>query len=146
MNIIALMPATKAYEVLLRNWGGYSGATCCFWQEDSQHNFITLIPLKLEDPRNYYCCSCATFDGMDRWGADLRNGILTYHTIDNTTAYWVDLGVDYPDFVGHGYADTNEGGEGGYNRDTCFHVYGNTDQAELNEAPYEECQKIRDSK
>ncbi|CAG8770549.1 97_t:CDS:2, partial [Gigaspora rosea] len=128
------------YEVLLRNWGGYSGARCCVWQEDYQHNFITLIPLKLESPSSYYCSSCATFNGMDRWGADLRNGILTYHTIDNTTTYWVDLGVLNPG----DYASTNKGG---YNRDTCFHVYGGeVNQAELNEAPYEECQKIRDSK
>ncbi|CAB4445674.1 unnamed protein product [Rhizophagus irregularis] len=138
MNIIALMPATKAYEVLLRNWGGYSGAWCCVWQEDYQRNFITFIPPNVWD-KDYYCFSCATFDGMEEHGADLRNGILTYHTIDNTTTYWVDLGVDQPS----AYADTNEGG---YNRDTCFHVYGNFKVAELNEAPYDECQKIRDPK
>ncbi|CAI2188322.1 15180_t:CDS:2 [Funneliformis geosporum] len=141
MNIIALMPATEAYEVLLRNWGGYSGASCCVWQEDSQHNFITFIPPNVPLKNNaYYCFSCATFDGMEKWGADLRNGILTYHTIDNTTTYWVDLGVTNPG----DYTDTNEGG---YNKDTCFHVYGGpVNEAELTEAPYEECQKIRDSK
>jgi hypothetical protein len=74
---------------------------------------------------------------MNKRGADLRNGILTYHTIDNTTTYWVDLGYTYPD----GHIGTNRGG---YNRDTCFHVYGAGDNAaELYEAPYDECQKIR---
>ncbi|PKY58969.1 hypothetical protein RhiirA4_481330 [Rhizophagus irregularis] len=44
MNIIALMPATEAYEILLRNWGGYSDVSCCVWEEDYQRNFLTYIP------------------------------------------------------------------------------------------------------
>ncbi|CAB4416288.1 unnamed protein product [Rhizophagus irregularis] len=139
MNIIALMPATKAYEVLLRNWGGFNGAVCCVWQEDYQRNFITFIPPNIRAHNDYYCFHCATFDGMGSNGADLRNGILTYHTIDNTTTYWVNLGVNFLK-----YAYTNKGG---YNRDTCFHVYGgDKNDADLEEAPYDECQKIRDSK
>ncbi|CAG8659846.1 13781_t:CDS:2, partial [Racocetra fulgida] len=82
--------------------------TCCVWQEDYQRNFITFIPPNVT-LRAYYCFTCATFDGMELWGADLKNG--------------------------------------GYNRDTCFHVYGGEfSKPKLDEAPYEECQKIRDSK
>ncbi|GBC02105.1 hypothetical protein RclHR1_04450013 [Rhizophagus clarus] len=137
MNIIALMPATKAYEVLLRNWGGQSIDTCCVWQEDYLHNFITYIPPNAEHNDLYYCFSCATFDGIGEHGADLRNGILTYHTLDNTTTYWVDLDV----------RNRNQGSnKGGYNKDTCFHVYGDASDANLDEAPYDECEKIRDSK
>ncbi|CAG8742262.1 16990_t:CDS:2 [Funneliformis caledonium] len=135
MNIIALMPATEAYEVLLRNWGGDDKAYCCVWEEDAQHKFITFIPPNIPNkPSYYYCSGCATFNGMERFRADLRNGILTYQTLDNTTTYWVNFGTDYAWSV-----------LGGYNKDTCFHVYGTEHKAELNEAPYEECEKIRDS-
>ncbi|CAG8463962.1 9392_t:CDS:2 [Gigaspora margarita] len=50
MSIIALMPATEAYEVLLRNWGGAEAVTCCVWEEDVHRNFITFIPPNLPDP------------------------------------------------------------------------------------------------
>ena len=36
--------------------------------------------------------------------------------------------------------------KGGYNTNTCFHVFGDLGEATLDEAPYEECQQIRDSK
>ncbi|GBC10573.1 hypothetical protein RclHR1_09730009 [Rhizophagus clarus] len=135
------MPATEAYEVLLRNWGGEESRTCCVWQEDSQHNFITYIPPSVPHKNeDYYCFDCATFDGMDLKGADLRNGILTYQTLDNTTAYWVDMGIL------DGFAKSNQGGDSGYTKNTCFHVHGRKFDASLYEAPYDECEKIRDSK
>ncbi|CAB4383741.1 hypothetical protein RhiirA5_470039 [Rhizophagus irregularis] len=137
MNIIALMPATKAYEVLLRNWGGQDTDTCCVWQEDYLHNFITYIPPNAEHNNLFYCFSCGTFDGIGEHGADLRNGILTYHTLDNTTTYWVDM---------HVINDGPSSNKGGYNKDTCFHVFGDLGEATLDEAPYDECEKIRDSK
>ncbi|PKB98562.1 hypothetical protein RhiirA5_403904 [Rhizophagus irregularis] len=145
MNIIALMPATKAYEVLLRNWGGQSNAECCVWQEDAQHNFITYIPQSVPNEKHhyYYCSNCATFDGMDKEGADLRNGILTYRTLDDTTTYWADMVVSFK--PGNNHIRTNRGGDSGYNNHTCFHVFGDHNEARLDEAPYEECQKIRDS-
>jgi hypothetical protein len=77
---------------------------------------------------------------MDQHGADLRNGVLTYKTLDDTTTYWVDLEVTV-DFNQDQYS-TNTGG---YNNHTCFHV-GAYGRADLTEAPYEECQQIRDSK
>ncbi|GES93707.1 hypothetical protein GLOIN_2v1846791 [Rhizophagus clarus] len=118
MNIIALMPATEAYEVLLRNWGGEESRTCCVWQEDSQHNFITYIPPSVPHKNeDYYCFDCATFD-----------------------AYWVDMGIL------DGFAKSNQGGDSGYTKNTCFHVHGRKFDASLYEAPYDECEKIRDSK
>ncbi|CAG8782159.1 19739_t:CDS:1, partial [Racocetra fulgida] len=66
--------------------------TCCVWQEDSQHNFIIYIPPNV-NYEAYYCFNYATFDGINDHGSNLRNGILTYQTLDNTTAYWVDLDV-----------------------------------------------------
>ncbi|CAI2182150.1 14143_t:CDS:2 [Funneliformis geosporum] len=112
MNIIALMPATEA--------------NCCVWEENYQRNFITYIP-----PNNqgsYYCFSCATFNGMEQHGADVRNGILTQQTLDCKRCK---SRSDY---------------KGGYNKNTCFRVYGDRNYATLAESPYEECEKIRDSK
>ncbi|CAB4408120.1 unnamed protein product [Rhizophagus irregularis] len=143
MNIIALMPATEAYEILLRNWGGYSDVSCCVWEEDYQRNFLTYIPPASPRDANAsphngasYCFVCSTFDGMEKRGGDLRNGILTQQTLDNTTTYWVNVNTNY---------DTSKN-KGGYNKDTCYHVYADYFSLELDEAPYEECEKIRDSK
>jgi hypothetical protein len=79
---------------------------------------------------------------MDQWGADLRNGILTYNTLDNTTPYWVDLIAD-SSWDEH---RTNIGGDFGFNANICVHVYGSDSDARLDLALYEECQRIRDSK
>ncbi|RIA85304.1 hypothetical protein C1645_830984 [Glomus cerebriforme] len=140
MNIIALMPATEAYEILLRNWGGLSTMICCMWEEDSNRNFITYVPPDVpHNSAESYCTTCATFEFL----GDVRNGILTQKTLDNTTTYWVNLQVT--DDLGRSSVF-----HGGYNSNTCFHVFGGEGgwipRADLDEAPYEECQKIRDSK
>ncbi|CAG8666830.1 13067_t:CDS:2 [Funneliformis mosseae] len=71
MNIIALMLATEAY--------------CCVWEEDAQHKFITFIPPNIPNkPSYYYYSGCVTFNDMEQFRADLRNGILTYQTLDHT--------------------------------------------------------------
>ncbi|PKY27505.1 hypothetical protein RhiirB3_529245 [Rhizophagus irregularis] len=136
-NVSFLYDQVLSYEVLLRNWGGQDTDTCCVWQEDYLHNFITYIPPNAEHNNLFYCFSCGTFDGIGEHGADLRNGILTYHTLDNTTTYWVDM---------HVINDGPSSNKGGYNKDTCFHVFGDLGEATLDEAPYDECEKIRDSK
>ncbi|CAB4428298.1 unnamed protein product [Rhizophagus irregularis] len=143
MNIIALMPATKAYEVLFRNWGGYSVVDCAVWEEDYNRHFITYIPPDAPHNGVSYHFNCATFNGMDS-SADIRNGVLTQKTLDNSTTYWVIFAAN--DGFGH-----NSNYKGGYNTNTCFHVLGGggghwKPRADLYEAPYEECQQIRDSK
>ncbi|RGB28154.1 hypothetical protein C1646_768164 [Rhizophagus diaphanus] len=117
MNIIALMPATKAYEILFKSEGGDAESLCCVWQEDGSQNFITYIPPGHD--RDYYCYHCPFFDDLKNYGVDIRNGIATYHTLDYTTTYWVDFGVD-PGDTGD-YTATNRGG---YNSDACFSLKG----------------------
>ena len=79
---------------------------------------------------------------MEKSGADLRNGILTYNTLDNTTPYWVDI-VAVSVWDTH---KTNIGGDYGYDQNICVHVYGSDEDVRLDLALYEECEKIRDSK
>ncbi|CAG8701826.1 18613_t:CDS:2 [Rhizophagus irregularis] len=150
---MAFIPATKAYEILLRNGGGDSHGnkviisdfielnsmmTCCTWEEDDQRNFITFIPPNVPHKNNdYYCFPCSSFDIVGRYfGADLRNGILTYQTIDNTTTYWIHLGSNY---IGAYY----EAYQGGYNKDACFMLTGYFNAAEIEELSYDDCKKIR---
>ncbi|RGB38014.1 hypothetical protein C1646_665696 [Rhizophagus diaphanus] len=137
MNIIAFIPATKAYEILFRNGGGDGGVTCCTWEEDNQHNFITFIPPNVPRKNNdYYCFSCSSFDNVRYDGAYVRNGILTQQTIDNTTTYWVHLGSN---LLGNYY----EAYQGGYNKDACFMLTGYFKGAEIEELSYDDCKKLR---
>ncbi|CAI2187432.1 14349_t:CDS:2 [Funneliformis geosporum] len=88
-------------------------------QEDGSQNFITHIPPGQSDDRDYYCYHCPFFDSLKQYGVDIRNGIATYHTVDYTTTYWVDFGVE-PGDTGD-YTATNRGG---YNSDACFSLKG----------------------
>ncbi|RGB21318.1 hypothetical protein C1646_778374 [Rhizophagus diaphanus] len=138
MNIIAFIPATKAYEILFQNGDGGSEETCCIWEEDYQRNFITYIPPNV--PRkndDYYCSPCSSFDYLQHDGADLRNGILTHQTIDNTTTYWVHL-------QSSSYGEAHyEAIKGGYNKDACFMLSGSFLAAVIEELSYDDCKKIR---
>ena len=64
------------------------------------------------------------------FGADLRNGILTYQTIDNTTTYWIHLGGKFFDQF-----------RGGYNKDACFMLTGDIEL--IDELSLDDCKKIR---
>ncbi|CAI2198495.1 12509_t:CDS:2, partial [Funneliformis geosporum] len=99
--------------------GGDTESVCCIWQEDGSQNFITHIPPGQSDDRDYYCYHCPFFDSLKQYGVDIRNGIATYHTVDYTTTYWVDFGVE-PGDTGD-YTATNRGG---YNSDACFSLKG----------------------
>ncbi|RGB31207.1 hypothetical protein C1646_671067 [Rhizophagus diaphanus] len=138
MNIIAFMPATKAYEILLRNGGGDSEGTCCTWEEDYQRNFITFIPLNVPyKNEEYYCFPCSSFDELKYDGAYIKNGILTYQTIDSTTTYWIHLGSNFNGAYEESY-------KGGYNEDACFMLTGKKNVADIEELSYDDCKKIRD--
>ncbi|GBC09782.1 hypothetical protein RclHR1_00910032 [Rhizophagus clarus] len=133
------MPATEAYEVLFRNWGGDSQDNCYVWEEDINRNKITVTTP--DNPYYGMAFSCATFNGMS---GDVTNGVLTQRTLDNNTTYWVIFGVVNNDLSASNY-------KGGYNTNTCFHVKGTSrwyksPLAEIDEVTYEECQQIRDSK
>ena len=80
-------------------------------EEDYKRNFLTYIP-NINPPESYYCFDCKTFEGGN--STDLRNGILTYNTLDNTTTYWIHYQVFIP-----GYFLLEEAILGGYNEDTC---------------------------
>ncbi|CAB4412786.1 unnamed protein product [Rhizophagus irregularis] len=137
---MAFIPATKAYEILLRYERGQEGS-CCVWEEDVYRNFITFIPSNVPgDHHYYYCFDCSDFNTTN--GADFRNGILTYNTIDNTTTYWVNLGVSSDN---GDYRDTHNGG---HDKDTCFGTIGDGTGsvfAYLDELSYDDCKKIRDA-
>jgi hypothetical protein len=112
---------------------------CCVWQEDDQRNFITYIPpyIDIEDHNLYYCFDCSSFDSAARFGgADLRSGILTYHTKDDSTTYWVNLGATSD----AGYISTYRGG---YNNNACFLIQGGTNEVTIAEMSYDDCKKTR---
>jgi len=139
MNIIALMPATKAYEILIKTKGpGDPQSKCCIWQEDGSHNFITYIPPNIKH-EPYYCYYCSDdIVSLKNAGVDVRNGIATFHTLDYTTTYWVDADVDPGDS-----GDYIANNKGGYNSDACFSISAWPSGISIEELSLEDCKKTR---
>lgn len=107
---------------------------CCSWAEDAYRNFITYIPPDAPyHDQNYYCFDCSDFTNNN--GANNRNGIRTFQTVDNTTTYWVHYVVRH---------DGSDVYLGGYNKNTCFDAYGVVDEFFITESSYDDCKKIRD--
>ncbi|RIA95600.1 hypothetical protein C1645_733904 [Glomus cerebriforme] len=118
---------------------GGSGFSCRLWMEDFNHNFITYLPPELPGEPGYtYPCDGINKDVKRDLSPPMRNRIATQHTIDNTTTFW---------FIAEAanWIHDSENYLGGYNRNVCFDLHGDTGYKwHLEETDYDNCVKTRD--